>query len=88
MNSRNEPGPFRIRIPRTLELPCHKYRREIPENSENCHLTSFRINISNAGDDIDQVMVRLICSSPVRMGSLVANVFLCFFFPLFSLRFS
>jgi hypothetical protein len=56
MNNRNERVPFRMRILRTLDLPCVSDRHEIPETSENCHLTSFRTNITDDGVDVDQVM--------------------------------
>jgi hypothetical protein len=48
--------PFRVRIARSLALPCVSVRYEIPETSENCHLTSFRTNLPEDGDDAgDQV---------------------------------
>jgi hypothetical protein len=85
MNNRNEQAPFRITILRTLELPCLNFRSEIPENSDNCHLTSFRINIANSGDDVDQVMWCLFDTSFVSKNEFIlAIVFAMLFFLLFS----
>jgi hypothetical protein len=47
---------FRVRIARSLALPCVSVRYEIPGTSENCHLTSFRTNLPENGNDTgDQV---------------------------------
>jgi len=56
MNNRRDSTPFRLRIARTLALPCVRVRHEIPGTSENCHLTSFRTNLPEVGnDEKDQV---------------------------------
>jgi hypothetical protein len=43
--------PFRTRVARSLALPCVSVRYEIPGYSENCHLTSFRTNLPEDGDN-------------------------------------
>jgi hypothetical protein len=53
MNNTKQFEPFRMRIARSLALPCVGVRYEIPETSENCHLTSFRTNLPEDVDDAD-----------------------------------
>jgi hypothetical protein len=56
MNNTKQFEPFRMRIARSLALPCVGVRYEIPETTENCHLTSFRTNLPEDVDDAeDQV---------------------------------
>jgi len=65
MNKRKERVPFPIRIVRNLEICYVNFPNEIPENSGNCHLTSFRTNTANAVEVMDQVMcVHLILDLP------------------------
>jgi hypothetical protein len=71
MNNRNEQVSFRKRIIRTLGPPCVSYQHEIPETSENCHLTSFRTCVTKSGENVDQVMwVCLMFNLSVRVSSL------------------
>jgi hypothetical protein len=53
MNNTKQFEPYRMRIARSLALPCVGVRYEIPETSENCHLTSFRTNLPEYADGAD-----------------------------------
>jgi hypothetical protein len=65
MNNRRESVPFRVRIARTLALPCVTVRHEIPDTSENCHLTSFRTYLPVDSDNGTEVkLVYLITVFP------------------------